>query len=276
MSIPYSLFPKLKHHIRSQLLHQFRIRVGDLLQLGEVADGAFLLAMSQDQLGQVGIDVRVRNQLLVSGGVDVQLLDFLSVDIQIILQFDRVDVLHHINLLQLGIAVETAEFFAVLHELGGAFAAELRYCEQIVGVATVEVDFDDIVHRFPLLLSERRQRVGADVGPTLVILCSLFLPDLRQGVGKPLLLLGKCLEQGFVLVNIVGRLTMVLIEKVEDVARQHHGEQKQGGSPFASGKVEFRFHTAKIQSRNRGCQEGTKGFCQQGDVDKKIKTKSCL
>lgn len=101
----------------------------------------------------------------------------------------------------------------------------------------------------------------------------LPLSSFVERVRQPLLFLGEFHEQGFVLVNIVGRLAVVFVEKVEDVARQDDGEQKQGGSPFASGEMEFRFHMAKIQSRRRGCQEGTRIICQQENVEKKNKNK---
>lgn len=123
---------------------------------------------------------------------------------------------------------------------------------------------------------ERGQGVGAVFVSAAVLCLPLSLSCLVHRVRQPLLFLGEFHEQGFVLVNIVGRLAMVFIEKVEDIARQNDGEQKQGGSPFASGEMEFRFHKAKIQSRRRGCQEGAGTICQQENVEKKIKTKLCL
>ena len=123
---------------------------------------------------------------------------------------------------------------------------------------------------------ERGQGVGSGFVAVVVMILPLSLPYFVERVRQPLLLLGECHEQGFILVNIVGRLAMVFIEKVENVARQNDGEHKQGGSPFASGEMEFRFHMAKIQSRKRGCQEGARIICQQENVEKKIKTKLCL
>ena len=147
--------------------------------------------------------------------------------------------------------MQTAELVAVFNELGSTFAPELRHGEQIVGVAAVEVDLDDVVHRLAFLLFERRKRVRADswlVGERL-------LPSCFQRINKLLLPLGKLLELSLVEMYIAGRLLTVLVAEIVNVARDHDGEQEKGGSPFASGKMELRFHAAKIQSRDMGCQD---------------------
>lgn len=73
----------------------------DPLQFVKVADGTVFFAVAHDELREVGIDIGVCDQLLIGGGVDVQLFDFLLVDIQVGLQFRRVDVLHDVYFLEL-------------------------------------------------------------------------------------------------------------------------------------------------------------------------------
>jgi len=215
--------------------------VCDPLQFVEVADGAVLFAVFEDELGQVGIDVRVRDQFLIRSCVDVQLLDFLFVDVQVGLQLGRVDVLHDIDLLQLAETVQAAELVAIFDELGGSFASELRDGEQIVGVAAVEVNLDNVVHRFALLLLEGRERVGAHARSV----AERLLPAGSDGVCQPLLFLRKLLELSLVKAEIKGRLLAVVVPEIVDVARDHDGEQEEGGRPFASGEMEFRFHSCK-------------------------------
>ena len=59
--------------------------MGDPLQLVEVVDWSVLLTVADDQFCQIAVNIRVGDQLLISGDVYVQLSDFLLVDIQIIL-----------------------------------------------------------------------------------------------------------------------------------------------------------------------------------------------
>lgn len=73
----------------------------DPLQFVKVADGSVFFAVAHDEFCQVGIDIWVCDQLLIGGGVDVQLFDFLLVDVQVGLQFRRVDVLHDVYFLEL-------------------------------------------------------------------------------------------------------------------------------------------------------------------------------
>lgn len=66
---------------------------------------------------------------------------------------------------------------------------------------------------------------------------------------------------------VAGRLRVVFTHEIVDVSGCHDGEQEKGGRPFASGKVEFRFHAAKIPPRTRGCQEGDPVFYEQAVVE---------
>jgi len=137
--------------------------------------------------------------------------------------------------------MQTAEFISVFDQFGSTFASELRDGEQVIGVAAVEVDFNDIVHLFALLLFEGRERVGAHVRS----IGERLLSNRFQRIGKLLLSLCKLLELNLVKVDITGRLLTVLMTEIVDVARDHDGEQEEGGRPFASGKMELRFHGCK-------------------------------
>lgn len=243
--------------------------MGDLLQFVEVSDGTVFLAVAQDQLGEVGVEIRVGDKFLVRCCVDIQFLDTLFVDVKICLQFGRVDVLQHIDLLQLREAVEAAKSLAVFHEFGGAFAPELRHGDQLVGVAAVDVDPHHVVHRFVFLFPEGRGRVGA-CGRARAE--SLF-PCFRERVVKSPLFVGELLEKGFVTVRVAGRFRVCVAHEIVDVACGHDGEQEEGGRPFASGKVEFRFHGAKIPFRSGGCQEGDGFFYEQARVNSQFAKK---
>lgn len=153
--------------------------------------------------------------------------------------------------------MEAAEFLAVLDQFGGPFAPELRDGEQVVGVAAVEVDLDDVVQRFALLIPEWRERVG-----THVRLAAGRLPAVGLGgVGQPLLLLRESQELLLVRTDVAGRLPVVVAPEIVDVACCHDGEQEEGGRPFASGEMEFRFHVGKDTTSRWGLSRFLKYFC---------------
>ena len=64
--------------------------------------------------------------------------------------------------------MESAEFVTVFNQFGGAFAAELGHGDQIVGVAAVEVDLDDLVQGFLPLRFEGWESVGTASCPARV------------------------------------------------------------------------------------------------------------
>ena len=97
-----------------------------------------------------------------------------------------------------------------------------------------------------------------------------LLPQSIQRIIKSLLCLGELLELRLIEQNIWHWFQRDIIEEIEDVARQNDGEHQKGGSPFASGKVESCFHSAKIISRTGGCQEVLHVFFQQAKVDKLV------
>jgi len=59
--------------------------MGDSLELVKIVDLSVALTVMNNQFCQIAVNIRVGDQLLISGDVYVQLSDFLLVDIQIIL-----------------------------------------------------------------------------------------------------------------------------------------------------------------------------------------------
>lgn len=64
--------------------------------------------------------------------------------------------------------MESAEFVTVFNQFGGAFAAELGHGDQVVGVAAVEVDLDNLVQVFLPLRFEGWESVGTAFCPARV------------------------------------------------------------------------------------------------------------